>query len=63
MKKKYTISCNVAQTLNIIGDRWTLLIIHEIFKSKKTYKKQENSHINELTLQLKELKTKNKRSP
>lgn len=38
MKKKYEMSCNIAQTLNIIGDRWTLLIIHEIFLSKKTYK-------------------------
>lgn len=30
MKKNYDLPCNIAQTLNIIGDRWTLLIIHEI---------------------------------
>lgn len=41
MKKKYTMSCNIAQTLNIIGDRWTLLIVHEIFKAKKTFKELE----------------------
>ena len=59
MKKKYTISCNVAQTLNIIGDRWTLLIIHEIFKSKKTYKELEETLVgipsNLLSNRLKEL--------
>lgn len=30
MKPRYDIPCNIAQSLNIIGDRWTLLIIHEI---------------------------------
>mgnify|MGYP003814958229 FL=1 len=29
-KTRYDIPCNIAQSLNIIGDRWTLLIIHEI---------------------------------
>lgn len=29
-KIKYDIPCNIAQSLNIIGDRWTLLIVHEI---------------------------------
>lgn len=41
MKKKYELSCNIAQTLNIIGDRWTLLILHEIFLGKKTYRELE----------------------
>lgn len=41
IKNKYDLSCNIAQTLNIIGDRWTLLIIHEIFLGKKTYKELE----------------------
>ena len=26
MKKQYDIDCNIAQTLNLIGDKWTLLI-------------------------------------
>lgn len=30
MKPRYDIPCNIAQSLNMIGDRWTLLIIHEI---------------------------------
>ncbi|WP_428911441.1 winged helix-turn-helix transcriptional regulator [Niallia sp. Krafla_26] len=30
MKTTYNIPCNIAQSLNIIGDRWTLLIVHEI---------------------------------
>ncbi|WP_410208413.1 winged helix-turn-helix transcriptional regulator [Fusobacterium sp.] len=41
MKKKYELPCNIAQTLNIIGDRWTLLIIFEIFSGKKTFKELE----------------------
>lgn len=30
MKTRYDLPCNIAQSLNIIGDRWTLLVIHEI---------------------------------
>ncbi|AHN20669.1 MULTISPECIES: winged helix-turn-helix transcriptional regulator [Lysinibacillus] len=30
MKTRYDLPCNIAQTLNIIGDRWTLLILHEL---------------------------------
>lgn len=30
VKTRYDIDCNIAQTLNIIGDRWTLLILHEL---------------------------------
>jgi len=30
MKATYNLPCNIAQTLNIVGDRWTLLILHEI---------------------------------
>lgn len=43
MKNKYDLPCNIAQTLNLIGDRWTLLIIHEIFLGKKTYKELEEN--------------------
>ena len=34
MKLSYNIPCNIAQSLNIIGDRWTFLIIHEIFNGR-----------------------------
>ncbi|MFB4168194.1 winged helix-turn-helix transcriptional regulator [Virgibacillus sp. JSM 102003] len=33
----YNLPCNIAQTLNIIGDRWTLLIIHEILIGNTTF--------------------------
>ena len=43
MKKQYDIECNIAQTLNLIGDKWTLLILHAIQSGYKTYKElQEN---------------------
>lgn len=38
MKIQYDIPCNIAQTLNIIGDKWTLLIIHQILIGNETYK-------------------------
>ncbi|MFA9424026.1 MAG: transcriptional regulator, partial [Sedimentibacter sp.] len=28
MKIQYNMPCNIAQTLNIIGDKWSLLILH-----------------------------------
>jgi DNA-binding HxlR family transcriptional regulator len=37
MKDTYTLPCNIAQTLNIIGDRWTLLIAHEILVGRTTF--------------------------
>ncbi|MCM3570532.1 helix-turn-helix domain-containing protein [Neobacillus mesonae] len=37
MKPKYNIPCNIAQSLNIIGDRWTLLIIHEILNGNTMF--------------------------
>lgn len=39
MKQQYDMPCNIAQTLNIIGDKWTLLIINQIMKGKDTYTK------------------------
>ena len=30
MKTRYDLPCNIAQTLNIIGVRWTMLILHEL---------------------------------
>lgn len=37
MKNQYELPCNIAQTLNIIGDKWTLLIVHEIMFEDKSY--------------------------
>jgi len=37
MKERYELPCNIAQTLNIIGDRWTLLILHEIMVGRTTF--------------------------
>ncbi|MFD2115327.1 winged helix-turn-helix transcriptional regulator [Paenibacillus yanchengensis] len=37
MKTRYDLPCNIAQTLNIIGDRWTLLIIHELMIGHTTF--------------------------
>ena len=37
MKDRYDLPCNIAQTLNLIGDRWTLLIIHEILVGRTTF--------------------------
>lgn len=30
MKKSYDLPCNIAQSLNLIGDKWTLLILHAV---------------------------------
>lgn len=38
MKSQYNLPCNIAQTLNIIGDKWSLLILHRIFMGCETYK-------------------------
>lgn len=37
MKERYDLPCNIAQTLNLIGDRWTLLIIHEVLIGNATF--------------------------
>ncbi|WP_326911261.1 winged helix-turn-helix transcriptional regulator [Sedimentibacter sp. MB31-C6] len=38
MKMQYNLPCNIAQTLNIIGDKWSLLILHQILVGRETYK-------------------------
>lgn len=38
MKNQYNLPCNIAQTLNIIGDKWSLLILHRMFMGLETYK-------------------------
>ena len=37
MKVRYNLPCNIAQSLNIIGDRWSLLIVHEIFNGQNQF--------------------------
>lgn len=34
---RYDLPCNIAQTLNIIGDRWTILILHELFVGTENF--------------------------
>ena len=41
MKPRYNIPCNIAQSLNIIGDRWTILIIHEVFIGRTTFQRHQ----------------------
>jgi len=43
MKERYDLPCNIAQTLNIIGDRWTLLILHEILTGQTTFNQIKKS--------------------
>ena len=41
--KQYSLHCNIAQTLNIIGDRWSLLILHQMFLGRETFKEIQDS--------------------
>lgn len=43
MKNQYNLPCNIAQTLNIIGDKWSLLILHQLFVGRETYKEIQDS--------------------
>lgn len=45
MKNQYQLSCNIAQSLNLIGDRWTLLILHAIQVGNHTYKQLQEALI------------------
>ncbi len=42
MKNVYSIPCNIAQTLNLLGDRWTLLILHQLMQGQDTFKKLQD---------------------
>ena len=39
----YSIPCNIAQTLNLIGDRWSLLVLHRLLIGKGTYSELQQS--------------------
>lgn len=37
MKNQYQLPCNVAQSLNLLGDKWTLLILYAVMHGNDTY--------------------------
>lgn len=37
MKSRYPLECNIAQTLNLVGDRWTMLVLHEVLIGNETF--------------------------
>ena len=44
MKKKFRSGCPIASTLDVIGDKWSLLIIRDmLIKHKKTFKEISDS--------------------
>jgi DNA-binding HxlR family transcriptional regulator len=43
MKNAYSLPCNIAQTLNLIGDRWTLLILYQLMQGHDTFKELQES--------------------
>lgn len=43
LKTTYNLECNLAQTLNILGDRWTMLVLHKISKNKNTFKELQEA--------------------
>lgn len=43
MKNQYQLPCNIAQTLNLIGDKWSLLILHRLLMGCGTYKELQES--------------------
>ncbi|MER1959015.1 MAG: helix-turn-helix domain-containing protein [Solibacillus sp.] len=59
MKTRYDLPCNIAQTLNVIGDRWTLLVIHELLIGETNFNdiklKLPGLSANTLSSRLKEL--------
>ena len=44
MKKEFRSSCPISSTLDVVGDKWSLLIIRDMLvKHKKTFKEISNS--------------------
>jgi DNA-binding HxlR family transcriptional regulator len=43
MKIQYNLPCNIAQTLNIIGDKWSLLILHQLLMGRETFKDMQDN--------------------
>ncbi len=43
LKNIYDLECNLAQTLNLLGDRWTMLVLHRISKNNNTFKELQEA--------------------
>lgn len=43
MKQRYELDCNVAKTLNLIGDRWSMLILWSCICGRQTYKELQEA--------------------
>jgi DNA-binding HxlR family transcriptional regulator len=44
MKKKFRSGCPIASTLDVVGDKWSMLIIRDMLvKHKKTFKEMSDS--------------------
>lgn len=43
MKGNYDFKCNLAKTLNIVEDKWTLLVLHRISNGKSTFKELQEA--------------------
>jgi DNA-binding HxlR family transcriptional regulator len=44
MKKKFRSGCPISSTLDVVGDKWSLLIIRDmLLKHKKTFKEISDS--------------------
>lgn len=43
MKCSFRSNCPIASSLDVIGDKWTMVIIRDLFQGKKTFKEFSNS--------------------
>lgn len=43
MRKGYNLPCNIAEVLNVVGDRWTLLIIRDLLAGKSMFNELRQS--------------------
>ena len=45
MKKEFRSGCPISSTLDVVGDKWSLLIIRDMLvKHKKTFKQMSDSY-------------------
>jgi DNA-binding HxlR family transcriptional regulator len=44
MKKEFRSGCPISSALDVVGDKWSLLIIRDIVKHKKTFKEISDSY-------------------
>lgn len=64
MSEKYRSNCPMANLLDIVGDKWSLIIIRDLFLNRDTFSKllksgEEQISTNILTNRLKHLKKNN----